>query len=228
MNRSKRYNEAIKLVDKTRYYKTEEAVKVIKEAAKTKFNESVDMVIILGIDAKKTDQTVRGTIMLPHGTGKTKAIAVVTKGEKVLEAKEAGADFVGSNDIIDDIEKNKIKFDVLVATPDMMKDLSRLAKTLGPKGLMPNPKTGTVTFELAGAIKRIKAGEVPFRNDESGVIHLVVGKVKFEEEKLVENVDSAIETILKAKPASAKGQYIKAISLSSTMGPGLKIVVPHI
>jgi len=186
------------------------------------------MVIILGIDAKKTDQTVRGTIMLPHGTGKTKAIAVVTKGEKVLEAKEAGADFVGSNDIIDDIEKNKIKFDVLVATPDMMKDLSRLAKTLGPKGLMPNPKTGTVTFELAGAIKRIKAGEVPFRNDESGVIHLVVGKVKFEEEKLVENVDSAIETILKAKPASAKGQYIKAISLSSTMGPGLKIVVPHI
>jgi large subunit ribosomal protein L1 len=228
MNRSKRYNEAIKLVDKTRYYKTAEAVKVIKEAAKTKFNESVDMVIILGIDAKKTDQTVRGTIMLPHGTGKTKAIAVVTKGEKVLEAKEAGADFVGSNDIIDDIEKNKIKFDVLVATPDMMKDLSRLAKTLGPKGLMPNPKTGTVTFELAGAIKRIKAGEVPFRNDESGVIHLVVGKVKFEEEKLVENVDSAIETILKAKPASAKGQYIKAISLSSTMGPGLKIVVPHI
>lgn len=228
MNRSKRYNEAIKLVDKTRYYKTAEAVKVIKEAAKTKFNESVDMVIILGIDPKKTDQTVRGTIMLPHGTGKTKAIAVVTKGEKVLEAKEAGADFVGSNDIIDDIEKNKIKFDVLVATPDMMKDLSRLAKTLGPKGLMPNPKTGTVTFELAGAIKRIKAGEVPFRNDESGVIHLVVGKVKFEEEKLVENVDSAIETILKAKPASAKGQYIKAISLSSTMGPGLKIVVPHI
>jgi len=228
MNRSKRYNEAIKLVDKARYYKTEEAVKVIKEAAKTKFNESVDMVIVLGIDPKKTDQTVRGTIMLPHGTGNTKTIAVVTKGEKVLEAKEAGADFVGSNDIIDDIEKNKIKFDVLVATPDMMKDLSRLAKTLGPKGLMPNPKTGTVTFELAGAIKRIKAGEVPFRNDESGVIHLVVGKVKFEEEKLVENVDSAIETILKAKPASAKGQYIKAISLSSTMGPGLKIVVPHI
>ncbi len=226
MKRSKNYKEKEKLIDKGTYYKVNEAIKLLKESAKAKFDETVEMTIVLGIDVKKSDQAVRGIMMLPHGTGKTKVVAVIAKGEKVTEAKEAGADFYDSEELTKDISKGKIKFDALVATPDSMRDLSKLAKILGPKGLMPSPKTGTVTLEVADAVKKIKTGEVAFRNDESGVIHMSVGRISFDETKLQQNIESSIEAIIKAKPSAAKGQYLKKIALSSTMGPGIKIVLP--
>lgn len=226
MKRSKKYREIEKLIDKDKVYKINDAVKLLKETAKAKFDETVEMTIVLGINAKKSDQLVRGILMLPHGTGKTRVVAVVAKGEKIKEAKDAGADFSGAEELINDISKEKIKFDVLIATPDTMRDLSKLAKMLGPKGLMPNPKSGTVTFEVAAAVKRIKAGEVSFRNDESGVIHIGVGKVSFEQDKLQQNIESSIDEIIKAKPSAAKGQFIKRITLSSTMGPGIKVALP--
>lgn len=226
MKRSKKYREIEKLIDKDKVYKINDAVKLLKETAKAKFDETVEMTIVLGINAKKSDQLVRGILMLPHGTGKTRVVAVVAKGEKIKEAKDAGADFSGAEELINDISKEKIKFDVLIATPDTMRDLSKLAKMLGPKGLMPNPKSGTVTFEVAAAVKRIKAGEVSFRNDESGVIHIGVGKVSFEQDKLQQNIESSIDEIVKAKPSAAKGQFIKRITLSSTMGPGIKVALP--
>jgi large subunit ribosomal protein L1 len=217
----KRLNEAAKLVDKNRIYKLAEAVALVKEAAKAKFDETIEIHIKLGIDPKRSDQMVRGTISLPHGIGKTRKIAVLAKGEKQKEAEASGADVVGSDDLIEDISKGKFGFNVLVATPDVMKDLSRVAKILGPRGLMPNPKSGTVTFEIGKTVEELKKGRVEYKNDSFGIIHVSVGKASFEKEKLEDNIKILLEAVLKAKPSSSKGQYIKSISISSTMGPGI-------
>jgi len=212
-----------KKIDKVKLYSLEEAVKILKQSARVKFDETVEIAVRLGIDPKQTDQTVRGTVSLPHGTGKTKKVVVIAKGEKVKEAETAGADFFGSEDMIEKISKGWLDFDSIVATPDIMKDVAKLGKLLGPRGLMPNPKTGTVTFEIAKTVKEIKAGRVEFKNDPQGIIHCVVGKLSFDENKLVENIKAIISQIVSLKPASSKGQYIKSIAISSTMGPGIKI-----
>jgi large subunit ribosomal protein L1 len=217
----KRLNKVEKLVDKSRAYKLVEAVALVKETAKAKFDETIEIHIKLGINSKRSDQMVRGIISLPHGIGRTRKIAVLAKGEKQNEAESAGADVIGSDDLIEDISKGKLGFDVLVATPDVMKDLSRVAKILGPKGLMPNPKSGTVTFEIGRAVEELKKGRVEYKNDSFGIIHVPVGKASFEKEKLEDNIKLLLEAIVKAKPSSVKGQYIKSISISSTMGPGI-------
>ncbi|MCL1972455.1 MAG: 50S ribosomal protein L1 [Endomicrobia bacterium] len=219
----KRTNEAAKLVDKNKLYMISEAAELVKQTAKAKFDESVEIHIRLGIDPKQSDQIVRGTITLPHGIGKTRKVAVITKGEKQKEAKDAGADMVGGDDLIEDISKGNLDFDILVATPDIMKDLSKVAKILGPKGLMPNPKSGTVTFEVGTAVKELKKGRVEYKNDAYGIIHCSVGKVSFDKEKLVDNIKALFEAVSKAKPSSSKGQYIKSVSISSTMGPGIYV-----
>lgn len=218
---SKRLSEAAKLVDKHKTYKLAEAVALVKETAKAKFDETVEVHIKLGIDPKRSDQMVRGTISLPHGIGKTRKVAVLAKGEKQREAEAAGADIIGSNDLIEDISKGNLDFDVLVATPDVMKDLSKVAKILGPKGLMPNPKSGTVTFEIGTTVEELKKGRVEYKNDSFGIIHVPVGKASFEKEKLTDNIKVLMEAVAKAKPSNSKGQYIKNISVSSTMGPGI-------
>jgi len=218
---SKKLIEASKLVDKKKKYTIEEASALVKETAKAKFDETVEINIRLGIDSKQRDQIVRGTISLPYGLGKTRKIAVLTKGEKQKEAETAGADIIGYVDLIESILKEDIDFDVLVATPDVMKDLSKVAKILGPKGLMPNPKSGTVTFEIGATVLELKKGRVEYKNDSFGIIHVPVGKVSFEKEKLISNIRALIEVVIKAKPSSAKGMYIKSISVSSTMGPGI-------
>ncbi|MDR3330928.1 MAG: 50S ribosomal protein L1 [Endomicrobium sp.] len=218
---SKKLIEASKLVDKKKKYTIEEASALVKETAKAKFDETVEINIRLGIDYKQRDQIVRGTISLPYGLGKTRKIAVLTKGEKQKEAETAGADIIGYVDLIESILKEDIDFDVLVATPDVMKDLSKVAKILGPKGLMPNPKSGTVTFEIGATVLELKKGRVEYKNDSFGIIHVPVGKVSFEKEKLISNIRALIEVVIKAKPSSAKGMYIKSISVSSTMGPGI-------
>ncbi|OEG71034.1 50S ribosomal protein L1 [Candidatus Endomicrobiellum trichonymphae] len=217
----KRLNEAEKLVDKNGTYKLLEAVALVKETATAKFDETIEIHIKLGSDPKRSDQMVRGTISLPHGIGRTRKIAVLAKGEKQKEAEAAGADIIGSDDLIEDISKGKLVFDVLVATPDVMKDLSMVAKILGPKGLMPNPKSGTVTFEIGRAVEELKKGRVEYKNDSFGIIHVPVGKASFEKEKLEDNIKILLEAVVKAKPSSLKGQYIKSISISSTMGPGI-------
>ena len=217
----KRLNEAAKLVDKNMVYKLTEAVVLVKETAKAKFDETIEVHIKLGVDPKRSDQMVRGTISLPHGIGRTRKIAVLAKGEKQKEAEAAGADIIGSDDLIEDISKGKLGFDVLVATPDVMKDLSRVAKILGPKGLMPNPKSGTVTFEIGRTVEELKKVRVEYKNDAFGIIHVPVGKASFEKEKLENNIKILLEAVAKAKPLSSKGQYIKSISISSTMGPGI-------
>lgn len=218
---SKRLNETSKLVDKTKNYPLMEAVDLVKQTAKAKFDETVELHIKLGIDSKQSDQIVRGTVSLPNGIGKTRKVAVLAKGEKQKEAETAGADIVGSDDLIEEISKGTINFDILVATPDVMKDLSKVAKVLGPKGLMPNPKSGTVTFEVGTTVKELKKGRVEYKNDSFGIIHCPVGKASFDKEKLAENIKTLFEAVVKAKPSSAKGQYIKSISISSTMGPGV-------
>ncbi|MEW6557370.1 MAG: 50S ribosomal protein L1 [Elusimicrobiota bacterium] len=220
---SKRTKENEQKFDKTKLYSLEEAVKILKQSASAKFDETVEIAVRLGIDPKQTDQAVRGTVLLPHGLGKTKKVVVIAKGEKLKEAETAGADFVGCEDIIDKISKGWLEFDAVVATPDTMKDLSKVGKILGPRGLMPNPKTGTVTFDIAKTVKEIKAGRVEFKNDPEGIVHSVVGKLSFDENKLVENAKAIISQILILKPASAKGQYINSIAVSSTMGPGIKV-----
>ncbi|MFH1541244.1 MAG: 50S ribosomal protein L1 [Elusimicrobiota bacterium] len=224
---SKRTEENKKKVDKARMgeYSLSEAVKVLKQSTKAKFDETVEIAIRLGIDPKQTDQTVRGTVVLPYGTGKTKKVVVVAKGEKLKEAEMSGADFFGSEDMIEKISKGWLGFDCIIATPDIMKDLSKLGKLLGPRGLMPNPKTGTVTFDIAKAIKEIKGGRVEFKNDQQGIVHSVIGKLSFDEDKLANNAKSVISQIISLKPASSKGQYIKSIAVSSTMGSGIRIKI---
>jgi len=220
---AKRLKELSKLVDSSKLYSVEEAADLVKQTAKAKFDESVEVHIRLGIDPKQSDQIVRGTVLLPNGIGKTRTVFVVAKGEKQTEAEKAGADKVGSTDLIEDIAKGDLNFDVLVATPDCMKDLSKVAKILGPKGLMPNPKSGTVTFDIARTVQELKKGKVAYKNDSFGIVHCSVGKASFEKDKLVENIKTLVSAVLKAKPSAAKGQYVKSISVSSTMGPGIYI-----
>lgn len=215
--------EAAKKMIENKLYKLTDAIALMKQLPKAKFDETVEIHIKLGIDPKQSDQIVRGSVVLPHGIGKTRKVAVIAKGEKINEARSAGADFVGSEDLIEKISKGWFEFDVLVATPDVMKDLAKLGKILGPKGLMPNPKTGTVTFELERTIKELKAGRIEFKNDSYGIVHSPVGKISFDENKIVENIKVFIETIIKSKPPTSKGQYIKGITVATTMGPGIKL-----
>ena len=224
MKRSKKYTEALSKIDKTKVYSKEEAVKLVKETSISSFDGSVDVAIRLNLDTKKADQQLRGAIVLPKGTGKTAKVLVIAKGPKATEAKEAGADYVGDNDMLDKIEKeNWFDFDTIIATPDMMPALGKLGKVLGPKGLMPNPKTGTVTMDVKKAVEDVKSGKVEYRTDTFGIIHSVIGKVSFSEEDLLTNLNAFVSTILKIKPASVKGEYVKSISISSTMGPGIKV-----
>ena len=221
---SKRYAESAKLVDKTKEYEAKEALEIIEKMPKTKFDETVELHVKLGVDSKHADQQVRGTVVLPNGTGKTQKVLVFAKGPKAEEAEKAGADFVGAEELIPKIQnENWFDYDVVVATPDMMGVVGRLGKVLGPKGLMPNPKSGTVTMDVTKAIKEIKSGKVEYRLDKTNIIHLGFGKVSFGAEKLAENYDAIMGAIIKAKPAAAKGQYIRSVSVSTTMGPGLYI-----
>ena len=224
MKRGKKYQEAEKLIDRSKSYEPKEALETIEKMPKAKFDETVELHVKLGVDSKQADQQVRGTVVLPHGTGKTQRVLVFAKGDKAKEAEAAGADFVGAEELVPKIEKeNWFEYDVIVATPDMMGVIGRLGKVLGPKGLMPNPKSGTVTMDVTKAIKEIKSGKVEYRLDKTNIIHLGFGKVSFGAEKLLENYETIIEAIIKAKPAAAKGQYIKSVAISTTMGPGLYI-----
>ena len=225
MKRGKKYVEALNKIEKNKAYTKEEAVKLVKETSTSKFDATVEVAVRLNLDTKKADQQLRGAIVLPHGTGKTKRVLVVAKGENATKAKEAGADFVGDMDILEKIEKeNWFEFDVMIATPDMMPLLGKLGKVLGPKGLMPNPKTGTVTTDVAKAVNDVKAGRVEYRTDSFGNVHGVIGKASFTEEQLSENLDAFMATIIKAKPSTVKGDYIKNIAITTTMGPGIKIL----
>ena len=222
MKKGKRYVEAAKLVDSTKEYEAKEAFELIEKMPKSKFDESVELHVKLGVDSKHADQQVRGTVVLPHGTGKTLRVLVFAKGDKAKEAEAAGADFVGAEDLIPKIEKeNWFEYDIIVATPDMMGVIGRLGKVLGPKGLMPNPKSGTVTMDVTKAISEIKSGKVEYRLDKTNIIHLGIGKVSFGAEKLAENYNTIIDAIIKAKPAAAKGQYIKSVAVATTMGPSV-------
>lgn len=221
---SKRYAESVKLVEANKEYDIKEALDVIEKMPKTKFDQTVELHVKLGVDSKHADQQVRGTVVLPNGTGKTQKVLVFAKGPKAEEAEKAGADFVGAEELIPKIQnENWFDYDVVVATPDMMGVVGRLGKVLGPKGLMPNPKSGTVTMDVTKAIKEIKSGKVEYRLDKTNIIHLGFGKVSFGAEKLAENYDAIMGAIIKAKPVAAKGQYIRSVSVSTTMGPGLYI-----
>ena len=220
----KKYKAAIEKYDRSNLYNASEALKIVTDVASAKFDETVEAHIRLGVDSRHADQQVRGAVVLPHGTGKTKRVLVFAKGDKATEAQQAGADFVGAEDMPEKIQKeNWFDFDVIVATPDMMGVIGRLGRVLGPKGLMPNPKSGTVTQDVTKAIEEIKAGKVEYRLDKTNIIHVPVGKVSFGAEKLSENFFALIDAIIKAKPAAAKGQYLKSVSVTSTMGPGVKI-----
>ena len=224
--RSKKYTEAISKVEKGKVYTIEEAVKLVKETSITKFDGTVEVAMRLNLDTKKADQQLRGAIVLPKGTGKTNRVLVIAKGDAAAKAKAAGADFVGDTDMLEKIEKeNWFDFDVMIATPDMMPLLGKLGRVLGPKGLMPNPKTGTVTMDPAKAVTEAKAGRVEYRTDSFGNVHAVVGKVSFSEADLIENISAFVANIMKIRPTSVKGDYIKNISITSTMGPGIKITL---
>ena len=223
MAKGKKYAEAVKLVDKTKLYDPAEAVEVLKKLDKAKFDETVELAMNLNVDPKYADQQVRGAIVLPHGIGKSKTVLVFAQGEKEKEAQDAGADFVGADDLVAKIQGGWTDFDVAIATPNMMGKVGRLGKILGPKGLMPNPKVGTVTMDVAKAVSESKAGKVEYRTDKAGNIHSPIGKKSFDDQKLIENMTTLIDTIIKVKPSGAKGQYIKSITLSSTMGPGIRI-----
>jgi len=222
MKMSKRYAESVKLVDKTKEYEIKEALDIIEKMPKTKFDETVELHVKLGVDSKHADQQVRGTVVLPNGTGKTQKVLVFAKGPKAEEAQKAGADYVGAEELIPKIQnENWFDYDVIVATPDMMGVVGRLGKVLGPKGLMPNPKSGTVTMDVTKAIGEIKSGKVEYRLDKTNIIHLGFGKVSFGTDKLLENYETIMNAIIKAKPAAAKGQYIKSVAVTTTMGPGI-------
>lgn len=223
MKRSKRYKSLSDKIERGKMFELEECVKLLKESRSVKFDESVDIAVRLGVDPKKADQMVRGTVSLPHGTGKEVRVLVLCKVPKDKEAKEAGADYVGLEEYIKKIEEGWSDVDAIIATPDVMKDVGRLGKYLGRKGLMPNPKAGTVTFEVSEAVKQLKTGRIEFRVDRYGNVHATVGKVSFSAEKLVENIKSLMDQVLKLRPPSAKGQYVRNITLSSTMGPGIKV-----
>lgn len=224
MKRGKRYQESQKLIDKEKSYDIKEALETILKMPKAKFDETVELHVKLGVDSKHADQQVRGTVVLPHGTGKTQKVLVFAKGEKAKEAEAAGADFVGAEELVPKIEKeNWFDYDVIVATPDMMGIIGRLGKILGPKGLMPNPKSGTVTMDVTKAVEEIKSGKVEYRLDKTNIIHLGFGKVSFGADKLAENYQTVMDAIIKAKPSAAKGQYIKSTAISTTMGPSIYI-----
>ncbi|MCL6563722.1 MAG: 50S ribosomal protein L1 [Firmicutes bacterium] len=226
MKHGKRYQEVAAQVDRTRLYDAEEALALAKQLSRAKFDETVEVAVRLGVDPRHSDQVVRGAVTLPHGTGKTRRVAVFAKGEKAKEAEEAGADVVGAEDLVERIQGGWLEFDTAVATPDMMGLVGRLGKILGPKGLMPNPRTGTVTFELRQAIAEIKAGKIEFRTDKAGIVHAPIGRVSFEVKALAENLAALMDALIKAKPQAAKGTYIKSITVSTTMGPGIH-VNPH-
>jgi len=222
--RGKKYKDSAKLVDKFSLYNPPEALDLCQKTAKAKFDETVEAHIRLGVDSRHADQQVRGAVVLPHGTGKTVRVLVFAKGDKAKEAEEGGADFVGAEDMVAKIQQeNWFDFDVVVATPDMMGVVGRLGRVLGPKGLMPNPKSGTVTFEVAKAINDIKAGKIEYRLDKTNIIHCPIGKASFEAEKLIENFQTLLDAIIKAKPPAAKGQYLRSVVVSSTMGPGIRV-----
>jgi len=223
--KSKKYEEALKLVDPSAVYNIEEAVSLVKETATANFDETIEAAFRLDVDPKKADQQIRGAMVLPHGTGKTQRVLVFAKGEKAKEAEAAGADYVGEAEYIEKINEGWLDFDVIVATPDMMAQVGRLGRVLGPKGLMPNPKTGTVTFEIEKAVQEIKAGKVEYRVDKAANIHVPVGKASFEADQLVDNLRALVEQIVKVRPQSLKGEYMKNVSIASTMGPGIKVDV---
>jgi large subunit ribosomal protein L1 len=221
--KGKKFLEAQKLVDRTTAYSVEEAIELVKKTNIAKFDATVEVAFRLGVDTRKNDQQIRGAVVLPHGTGKTQKVLVFAKGDKAKEAEAAGADFVGDADMITKINQGWFEFDVIVATPDMMGEVGKLGRVLGPKGLMPNPKTGTVTFDVEKAVNEIKAGKVEYRADKAGNVHVPVGKISFDSEKLVENFTTMYDTMLKAKPSAAKGTYMKNVAVTSTMGPGVKV-----
>ncbi|WP_159887854.1 50S ribosomal protein L1 [Paenibacillus puerhi] len=221
----KTYLEAAKLIEADKFYEPLEAIELVKKSARAKFDETVEVAVRLGVDPRKQDQAVRGVVVLPHGTGKTKRVLVFAKGEKAKEAEAAGADFVGDQDVINKIQQGWFDFDVCVATPDMMSEVGKLGRILGGKGLMPNPKAGTVTFDVAKAVQEIKAGKIEYRLDKAGQIHAPIGKVSFDAEKLAENFKALVDALNRAKPAAAKGVYLKNIAVSSTQGPSARINV---
>ncbi|TEB11603.1 50S ribosomal protein L1 [Pelotomaculum sp. FP] len=220
----KKYTEAAKQLDPSVVYEAAEALALVKKIAPGKFDETVEVAVRLGVDPRHADQQVRGAVVLPHGTGKTRTVLVFAKGDKAKEAEDAGADFVGAEDMVAKIQQEGwLGFDVAIATPDMMGNVGKLGRILGPRGLMPNPKTGTVTFDIVRAVQEVKAGKIEYRVDKAGNIHAPIGKVSFDTDKLLENLRTLIDTLIRAKPAAAKGQYLKGISVSSTMGPGVKV-----
>ncbi|WP_138159403.1 50S ribosomal protein L1 [Peptoniphilus catoniae] len=222
--RGKNYLESAKLIDRAKLYDVDEAIELVQKTSKTKFDSTVELAIRLGVDSRHADQQVRGTTVLPHGTGKSKKVLVVAKADKVKEALEAGADYAGGEEYIEKIQKeNWLDFDVLIATPDMMGVVGKIGRLLGPKGLMPNPKSGTVTFEVANAVKETKAGKIEYRVDKASIINVPIGKVSFGTEKLKDNFMTIMSAIIKAKPAAAKGRYLRSVTLSTTMGPGIRL-----
>lgn len=224
MKYGKKYAESVKSYDRTKQYDAPEAVKLAIENAKAKFDETIELHVRLGIDPRQADQQVRGVLVLPHGTGKTKKVLVIAKGERADQAQAAGADFVGAEEMVQKIQtENWFGFDVMITTPDMMGVVGRIGRLLGPKGLMPNPKSGTVTMDVAKAVSEVKAGKVEYRLDKTAIIHCPIGKKSFGVEKILENFNALMDAIVKAKPAAAKGQYVKSVSLASTMGPGVKV-----
>jgi len=224
----KRYAKALEQIDQTKEYAVEEAVELSRKVAPAKFDETVEVAVRLGVNPKHADQMVRGAVVLPHGTGKSVRVLVFAKGEKEREARDAGADFVGAEDMVEKIQGGWLDFDTAVATPDLMGQVGRLGKVLGPRGLMPNPKVGTVTFDIARAVREVKAGKVEFKVDKAGNIHVPIGKKSFPAERLTENANAVLEALVKAKPSGAKGQYLRTITVSTTMGPGVRVDVQRV